>query len=165
MTVPSLANTVTIPFTVAQFPLYRIFVIFFVLVVAAGFFYFDRTRLGAIIRAGMDDSQMVEGMGINVTRIHIFVFAAAAVAAGLAAGLALPVFGNSYQAGFDILLMALIVTVVGGMGSVLGAFVFSMAAGIITTWGKFLFPEAAMFLLYGLMVIVLAFRPSGLFGR
>ena len=165
MTVTSLAGTLKIPFTSAQFPIYRILVIFIVLAIAAGFFYFDRTRLGAIIRAGMDDSQMVEGMGIRITRIHVFVFAAAAGAAGLAAGLSLPVLGNSYQAGFDILLMALIVTVVGGMGSVLGAFIFSMVAGIITTWGKFLFPEAAMYLLYGLMVIVLAFRPSGLFGR
>ena len=165
VTVPALAGTIALPFTGDLFPIYRIFVIFIVLAIAAGFFYFDRTRLGALIRAGMDDSQMVEGMGINISRIHVLVFAAAAAAAGLAAALALPVFGNSYQSAFEILLLSLIVTVVGGMGSVRGAFVFALVAGVLTTYGKVLIPETAMFLLYALMVVVLAFKPSGLFGR
>jgi branched-chain amino acid transport system permease protein len=165
MTVPGLAGTVALPFMTARFPLYRLVLIGIVLVIAVGFYFFNRTRVGALIRAGMDDSQMVQGMGININRLHVCVFAVASVSAGLAAGLALPYWGNSYQAGGDILLLAMIVTVVGGMGSVAGAFVFSLVAGLVTSIGKVVFPHAAMFIMYALMVVVLAVRPSGLFRR
>jgi len=161
----ALAGTLTLPFTGALYPIYRIVLIFIGVAIGIGFWYFARTRVGGLIRAGMDDSQMIEGIGINISKIHIFVFAIASAAAGGAAMLALPLLGINVTVSFNILLLAIIVTVVGGMGSVLGSFVFALIVGVITSVGKILFPEFSMFLIYAVMVIVLAFKPSGLFGR
>jgi branched-chain amino acid transport system permease protein len=165
MTVPGLGGTVSLPGVGMRFPIYRLVMLGIVLILGVGFYFFNRTKVGALIRAGMDDSKMVEGMGVNISKLHVAVFAVASIAAGLAAGLSLPIWGNSYQAGMDVLLMALIITVVGGMGSVVGAFVFAVVAGIVTSVTKVVLPEAAMFIMYGFMVVVLAIRPRGLFQR
>jgi len=165
LTAISLGGTIEVPFTGGRLPIYRLVVIFIGLAIAMGLWWFDKTRLGALIRAGMDDSQMLRGMGINLPKIQIGVFAGASALAGCAAIIAGPLLGMNLQTSFDILILALVVTVVGGAGSILGAFIFSLAIGLVSTFGKVLFPEVAMFIIYASMVIVLVFKPAGLLGR
>lgn len=149
-----------------HFPMYRIAAIFAGLIVAAGLWVFqERTRVGAIIRAGMDDKEMVTGLGIDYDRICTVVFCAAAGLAGLAGIIALPILGAYLESSIDILLLALSVVVIGGMGSVQGALLGSMLISIVNTLGIFYFEKFGMFTTYLLMIIILLVRPSGLLGR
>jgi branched-chain amino acid transport system permease protein len=125
----------------------------------------DKTRVGAIIRAGMDDREMVTGLGINLDRVSMLIFFLAAFIAGSAGVVGAQLWGvYSYQ-GIQTLLFALIVIIVGGIGSIQGALIGALLIGIIDAFGRALFPELSMFFMFMVMVIILIVRPSGLLGR
>jgi len=125
----------------------------------------DRTRLGARVRAGMDDKEMAQGMGVNMEMVSMIVFFIAAFVAGLSGVLGAQVMGINSEAGNTILLQAMVVVIVGGVGSIQGALLGGLLIGLIDTFGKVLFPQLAMFTIYLAMVIILVVRPQGLLGR
>src|SRR4030095_2784418 len=125
----------------------------------------ERTRLGAMIRAGVDDPDMARVVGIRVSQLFTIVFALGAGLAGFAGiigGTTLSVYPGLDQ---DMLPLALVVVILGGTGSLLGSFVGSIIVGFIYTFGPAVSPERAYFLLFLPMLLVLIFRPQGLFGR
>jgi branched-chain amino acid transport system permease protein len=125
----------------------------------------DRTRAGAVVRAGMDDKEMTMGLGINLERVSMFVFFLAAFIAGVAGVIGAQLMGVHSMLGLDILLVALVVVIVGGMGSVQGSLLGGLLIGLIDTFGKSLFPQLAMFTIYLAMIVILIVKPSGLLGR
>ena len=149
-----------------RFPIYRIFIVVVAVVVGAVLWLaLDRTRVGAMIRAAVDDPEMAQGIGIRVPRISLGIFA---LGAGLAA------FGGVVGAGFlgvypgldfEILPYAFVVVIVGGLGSLPGAMVGSLLVGLLDNFGKALFPELSYFTLFAPMALILALKPTGLFGR
>jgi branched-chain amino acid transport system permease protein len=148
------------------FPTYRLVVLGIALVAALGLYLLmERTRLGAMIRAGVDDMEMARGVGIPVSLLFTFVFLLGSTLAGIGGVLGGPIL-NAYP-GLDaeMLPLALIVVILGGAGSLLGAFVGSFIVGFIYNFGIALLPDLAYFVLFLPMVVVLVFRPQGLFGR
>ncbi len=148
------------------YPLYRLFVVFVGALVAAILWYLQaKTRLGAIIRAGVDDIEMVDAIGIDIKKVFSGVFLAGSALAGLT-GVMGGAFLSLYPgADSEILLFGLVVVIIGGMGSLEGAIVGSLVVGLLDTFGKALFPELSYFTIFGPMAIMLALRPRGLFGR
>ena len=150
----------------ATIPSYRLFVIVFGLVMAAALWaLIEKTRLGAIIRAGVFDSEMTAGMGINTGRVFTGVFAFGAGLAGLSGVIAGPIQSAYPPMGASILVPALIVVVVGGLGSLKGSLAGSLIIGQAETFGKAWLPGASMLMIYVVMALILLFRPQGLFGR
>ena len=125
----------------------------------------DKTRVGSMVRAGMDNKEMAMGLGINMERVFALVFFVASFIAGLAGVLGAQLLGVYNALGLEILLLALIVVIVGGVGSVQGALLGGILIGVIDAFGRALFPKLAMFTMYFTMIIVLLVRPSGLLGR
>jgi branched-subunit amino acid ABC-type transport system permease component len=150
----------------ATIPSYRLFVIVFGLLMAVALWLLiERTRLGAIIRAGVFDSEMTAGMGINIDRVFTGVFAFGAALAGLSGVIAGPIQSAAPPMGASILVPALIVVVVGGLGSLKGSLAGSLIIGQAETFGKVWLPGASMLMIYAVMALILLFRPQGLFGR
>jgi branched-chain amino acid transport system permease protein len=150
----------------ATIPSYRLFVIVFGLVVAlALWLLIERTRLGAIIRAGVFDAEMTAGMGIAVDRVFTGVFAFGAALGGLSGVIAGPIQSAAPPMGASILIPAHIVVVVGGLGSLKGSLVGSLIIGQAETFGKVWLPGASMMMIYLVMALVVLLRPQGLFGR
>lgn len=148
------------------FPSYRILVIVVGLVVAAILgAILQFTPLGTKLRAGVDDAEMALGLGVNVPRIFTGVFAAGAFLAGLGGVMGAPIIGANLDATFEILLFAFVVVIVGGIGSLKGAFLGSLFVGLVDTIGKSLFPEYSLFTVFAPMALMLVIRPRGLFGR
>jgi len=125
----------------------------------------DKTRMGAVVRAGMDDKEMAMGLGIRLELVFTIVFFMAAFIAGMTGVIGAQLLGAYSWLGTDILLYALIVVVVGGLGSIQGALLGGIVIGLIDTFGKALFPQFAMFTIYLAMIIILLAKPSGLVGR
>ena len=149
-----------------SFPTARFVIIATGLVLAVGLWWLqNRTRTGAILRAGMDDREMTMGLGINLERVAIAVFFLGSFIAGAAGVIGAQLLGANLQLDINILLLALVVVVLGGMGSVEGALLGSMIIGLIDTFGKALFPDFAMFSIYLAMIVVLMAKPTGLLGR
>ncbi len=149
-----------------RFPVYRIFIVVVAVVVGAALWLaLDRTRAGAMIRAAVDDLEMAQGVGINVPVVSLAVFAlgaALAAAGGVIGGGFLGVYpGLDYE----ILPYAFVVVIVGGLGSLPGAMVGSLLVGLLDNFGKALFPELSYFTLFAPMALILALKPTGLFGR
>ncbi len=148
------------------FPAYRVFVIATGVVVALVLWLvLERTTLGSMVRAGVDDEEMVRGLGINTPRLFTAVFALGAYLAALSGVIGGPFVGAYPGADFEVLLLALVVVIIGGLGSIRGAFVGSLVVGLIDTFGRALAPDLAMFTIFAPMAIILALRPRGLFGR
>ncbi|HXU89964.1 MAG TPA: branched-chain amino acid ABC transporter permease [Methylomirabilota bacterium] len=148
------------------FPSYRLFVIAFGLVMAVVLWLvIERTRLGAIIRAGVYDAEMTSGMGIDIHRVFTGVFAAGAALGGLSGVIAGPIQSAQPPMGAAILIPALIVVVVGGLGSLKGSLVGSLLIGQAEVWGKVWLPNISMAMIYFVMAAVVLLRPQGLFGR
>jgi branched-chain amino acid transport system permease protein len=146
-------------------PKYRLFLIVFGGVVALLLWLFlERSRVGAMVRAGVDDAFTATGIGINVPLLFAAIFALGVGLAALGGTVAGPILGLYPGMDIEILIPAFIVVVIGGMGSLRGAFVASLFVGIVDTFGKAYFPDAAIFVIYLLMVAVLLTRPQGLFG-
>jgi branched-chain amino acid transport system permease protein len=125
----------------------------------------DRTRVGAMVRAGMDNKEMAMGLGINLERVFALVFFFASFIAGVAGVLGAQLMGVYNALGLEVLLLALIVIIVGGVGSVQGALLGGLLIGVIDAFGRALFPKFAMFTMYFTMIVILLVRPSGLLGR
>jgi branched-chain amino acid transport system permease protein len=151
---------------VLYFPVYRVFMI----AVAAGvavilWLILERTRIGAMMRATVDDAEMARGVGINVFGISMGVFAMGASLAAIAGVVAGGFVGVYPGADFEILPYAFVVVIVGGMGSLKGAVIGSLLVGLLDNFGKALFPELSYFTLFAPMAAILAVKPTGLFGR
>jgi branched-chain amino acid transport system permease protein len=148
------------------FPVYRVFIITVAAVVALILWLvLERTRVGATIRATVDDPEMARGVGINVHGISMVVFALGALLAAVA-GVGAGGFVGVYPgADFEILPYAFVVVIVGGMGSLKGALIGSLLVGLLDNFGKALFPELSYFTLFAPMAAILAVRPTGLYGR
>ncbi len=148
------------------FPMYRLAIIVIATIVAFGLWMLlDRTRLGAMIRAGVDDPDMARVVGIRVSQLFTIVFALGAglaAFAGIIGGPILSVYPGLDQ---DMLPLALVVVILGGTGSLLGSFVGSIIVGFLYNFGQALLPELAYFVLFMPMLLVLLLRPQGLFGR
>ena len=125
----------------------------------------DRTRMGAIVRAGMDDKEMVMGLGINLPRVSLIVFFMASFIAGLGGVLGSQLVGPNLGMGTDMLLLALVVTIVGGVGSVQGALLGGLLIGVLDTLRMVYVHQIGSFTIYLVMVIILLVRPKGLLGR
>ena len=150
----------------ATIPSYRLFVIVFGLGMAVALWaLIEKTRLGAIIRAGVFDSEMAGGLGIDIQRVFTGVFAFGAGLAGLSGVIAGPIQSAYPPMGASILVPALIVVVVGGLGSLKGSLAGSLIIGQAETFGKAWLPGASMLIIYVVMALVLLLRPQGLFGR
>jgi len=148
------------------FPTYRLVLVGIAIVAAIALYVLmDRTRLGAMIRAGVDDRQMARAVGIPVSRLFTIVFCLGTGIAGAAGVLGGPILSAYPGLDADMLPLALIVVILGGIGSLFGAFIGSFIIGFIYTFGTALFPELAYVILFLPMIVVIAFRPQGLFGR
>jgi branched-chain amino acid transport system permease protein len=148
------------------YPYYRLFVIAIGLVIAGGLWWFqDHTRLGTMLRAGVDDAEIARAMGINVSLLFTLIFAAGAALAALGGVLAGPVLGLYPGADFDTLILGFVVVIVGGLGSLRGALAGALLVGILDNFGKTLFPQFALFTVFVPMAVILVARPTGLFGR
>ena len=149
-----------------NFPFYRFGIIVIGLVIFVGLWWLhDKTRIGARIRAGMEDKEMTIGLGVNYGVISTAVFILGAMMGGLAGFLGAPIIGAFPEMSMEILLLAMIVVVVGGLGNVQGALLGSLIIGIIDTFGRAYFPDFSMFTAYLIFIIVLLAKPTGLLGR
>jgi branched-subunit amino acid ABC-type transport system permease component len=149
-----------------RFPSYRLFVIGFGLATALVlWFVIERTRLGAIVRAGVYDAEMAAGLGVNINGVFTVVFALGAALAAIAGVIAVPIQAAYPGMGVEILVRTLIVVVLGGLGSLKGSLAGSLILGQAETFGKAWFPDTAMFIIYAVMALFLLVRPRGLQGR
>jgi branched-chain amino acid transport system permease protein len=147
------------------FPAYRLVVILISIIVAIGLWIFnDKTSYGAQLRATVDDKEMARGVGINVPLVSGLMFALGAFLAAFGGVAAAPMFGVYAGADFEVLPLAFVVVIVGGMGSLKGAAIGSLLVGLMDNWGKALFPDFSYFTIFLPMAIILAVRPTGLFG-
>jgi branched-chain amino acid transport system permease protein len=148
------------------FPKYRLLVIMAGVIIAIGLWIFqEKTKIGAIVRAGVDDEEMLRGSGINIQVVFTGVFSLGAFLAGMGGILGGPFAGVYPGIDLEILLLALVVVVIGGVGSLKGAFVGSLIVGLLDNFGKALFPELSLFTLFAPMAIILAIKPTGIFGK
>ena len=148
------------------FPIYRLAILGIAVVIAAGlWFMIDRTRLGAMIRAGVDDPQMARVVGIRVSELFTIVFGLGAALAGFAGVIGGPILSVYPGLDQDMLPLALVVVILGGSGSLIGSFVGSFVVGVLYNFGQALVPEFAYVVLFLPMLVVLVVRPAGLFGR
>jgi branched-chain amino acid transport system permease protein len=149
---------------VMTYPVYRLFISIVCLVVA-GLLYWvlGRTRLGMMIRAGASNREMISSLGIDINRLYRIVFAIGVALAALAGAIAAPVSSVYPGMGNSILIICFVVVVIGGIGSIKGAFVAAMLVGFVDTFGQVFFPSIAGVMVYVLMAGILLFRPEGLF--
>ncbi|HKO24248.1 MAG TPA: branched-chain amino acid ABC transporter permease, partial [Chloroflexota bacterium] len=148
------------------YPVYRLFVLALGVAVFLLLLYLlYRTRLGALIRAGVDDLEMVDALGINIKKVFTLVFLLGATLAGLSGVLGGAFLSLYPGADNDILTLSLVVVVIGGIGSLVGTMVGSVLVAFLSTFGQVYAPALAYFLIFGPMLIVLPLRPQGLFGR
>jgi branched-chain amino acid transport system permease protein len=148
------------------FPTYRLFVIAVGGVLWGFLWWFqERTGFGALIRAGVDDKDIAEAVGINISQVMIFVFGIGALMAGIAGVVGCPFLGAYPGVDFDVLVLTIVVVVIGGLGSLPGALMASLMVGLVDSIGKALFPQISMFLIFAVVVIVLALKPTGLLGH
>ena len=149
-----------------MFPKYRVFIIFMTIICAIGIWLFiSKTKFGAIIRAGTDDSTMVSALGINISKIFTVVFGIGAALAGLAGVLAAPVQNIVPDMGASMLTETFVVVIIGGMGSILGSILGGLIVGELITLGVVFWPPAANIVIFLFMAIILLVRPRGFFGR
>jgi branched-chain amino acid transport system permease protein len=148
------------------FPTYRLAIILVATVIAAALWaLLDRTRLGAMIRAAVDDPAMARVVGIRVSFLFTIVFSLGAGLAGFAGVIGAPILSVYPGLDQDMLPLALVVVILGGTGSLLGSLVGSLVVGLLYNFGQAMFPELAYVVLFLPMLIVLVIRPQGLFGR
>lgn len=153
----------TIDLLGVQYPAYRLFIIALGLAVMIVLYLaLERTRLGALVRAGVDDRATAETLGIDIAKVFALVFGIGTYLAGVAGVVAAPIFGIYPGMDVSIIILVLIVVVVGGLGSLRGAILGSVLIGFADTFGKILLPQFAMMMIYLVMALALIFRPSGL---
>ena len=149
---------------VMTYPVYRLFISGVCLLLALGmWFVFTRTRLGMMIRAGSTNREMVQSLGVDIKFLYRVVFAAGVAVAVLAGMVAAPVSSVYPGMGGQVLIICFVVVVIGGIGSIRGALLASLLIGVVDTFGKVIFPQAAGVLVYVLMALILLWKPKGLF--
>ncbi|MCB1917630.1 MAG: branched-chain amino acid ABC transporter permease, partial [Rhodocyclaceae bacterium] len=149
-----------------DYPVYRLFIsVVCLAIVAALYLVIGRTRLGMMIRAGASDREMAQAMGINISRLFAIVFALGVALAAFSGMIGAPISSVFPGMGDQILIISFVVVVIGGIGSVKGAFIGAMVIGLADTFGKVLVPEFASIVIYAVMALVLLWRPQGLFGK
>jgi branched-chain amino acid transport system permease protein len=176
-----LSGPITLPGGI-EYPLYRLTIIAIGLVVAAGLFLLiSRTRIGIRIRAGENDREMIAALGVDISRLYTLIFALGAALAGFSGALVGAIQSVQVGMGEPVLILAFVVIVIGGIGSIKGALVGAILVGLTDTLGRFLLPTLfsnfmapsdamtvgsalASMLIYILMAGVLLFKPTGLFG-
>jgi branched-chain amino acid transport system permease protein len=145
---------------------YRLFLIAVVVVVTGLLVYLvERTRFGAQVRASVDNQQASAGLGINVNRVFALTFALGSGLAGLGGGLGVDVLGLDPSFPFKFMVYFLLVVAVGGAGSIKGTLVAALVLGVFDVAGKYYAPQLGAFVIYALMVVLLAFFPAGLYGK
>ncbi|MBI4635882.1 MAG: branched-chain amino acid ABC transporter permease [Candidatus Rokubacteria bacterium] len=149
------------------YPNYRLFLLATSsLLLVAIWLFFTRTRAGVIVRAAVQDAEMLDGLGVNVPRVFTLTFAGSAALAALAGLLLAPIFTVYPQMGVEMILLAFIVVILGGMGSmggsVVAAFVIGIAQSLFSLWMN---PQRVAIAIFGIMILVLIVRPRGFFGR
>lgn len=164
--VPSwLQGSIALTDTLA-YPVYRLAVMGVCVLLALGLYgLITRTRLGMKIRAGAFDRDMAQALGVDIRLVHGVVFALGVTLAVVAGMVAAPLSSVYPNMGAQVLIMCFVVVVIGGIGSVRGAFVAALMVGLVDTFGKVLLPQVAGMLVYVLMAAVLLYRPEGLFKR
>lgn len=154
-----------VPILGIQFPIYRLaLIVFGGLLAIALWLFLERTRIGAIVRAGVTDPKMVSALGINIEQVFAGVFVFGTMLAVLAGVLGAPIFSLYLGLDFEILILAIVVVVIGGLGSLKGAFWGAILIGLADTFGKAIIPQFSLFIIFAVMAVVLLVRPSGLFG-
>ena len=149
-----------------DFGVYRLFLISIVVVVAGALVYLvERTRFGAQVRASVDNQQAAAGLGINVNRVFALTFALGSGLAGLGGGLGIDVLGLDPSFPIKFMVYFLLVVAVGGAGSIKGTLVAGLVLGIFDVAGKYYVPQIGAFIIYALMVVLLVFFPTGLYGK
>jgi len=148
------------------YPVYRLFISLVCMIIAAGMYVLiGRTKLGMMIRAGASNREMTQALGINIGRVFAIVFSLGAALAAFSGMVGSPVSSVFPGMGDQILIISFVVVVIGGIGSVKGAFVGAMIIGLADTFGQVLIPDLASMVVYAVMALVLLWRPQGLFGR
>ena len=157
----------SIPLTETQvYPVYRLFISVMCMAVAAGLYLLiGRTKLGMMIRAGASNREMAQVLGIDIGRVFAIVFSIGVALAAFSGMIGAPVSSVYPGMGEQILIVSFVVVVIGGIGSVKGAFVGAMLIGLADTFGRVLLPDFASVVVYAVMAVVLLWRPQGLFGR
>lgn len=150
---------------VFAFPVYRVFLIVFIALVCFGtWLLIEKTSYGAVIRAGVDNRDMVNCLGINIYRVFTIVFAFGVGLAGLAGALILPMRGAQPLMGDSILLISFVVVVIGGMGSFAGAIVGGLIVGVVESMMSLFWPQGTMICIFAAMALVILIKPKGLLG-
>lgn len=163
--VPALLDR-SVPLGDLRFPVYRLFVIAVGLLLALGLWLLlERTRWGAVIRAGAASREMTRALGIPIQRVFAHTFAFGCALAALAGVVAGPILGLFPGMDTEVLILALVVVVVGGLGSFSGSFWGALLIGLAETFGKALLPQFSMFAIFAVMAVVLLCKPAGLLGR
>lgn len=148
------------------FPIYRLFVIGVAAAVAVGLWLFnDKTLVGAKLRAAVDDHEMAGGVGLNVPLISGCMFGLGAFLAAFAGVMGGPILGVYPGMDFELLSLAFVVVIVGGRGSLKGSAVGGILVGLVDNFGKSLVPELSYFTLFAPMALIVAIKPTGLFGK
>ncbi|TCT09659.1 branched-chain amino acid ABC transporter permease [Paralcaligenes ureilyticus] len=148
------------------YPVYRIAIVLIAVLIAVLMWLFlERTRFGAVVRAGSENQEMVALLGLNVDRIFMAAFALGAALAGLAGVLVAPLRGVSPGMGDEALGIAFVVVVLGGMGTLTGALIGGLIIGLVQSLMGILWPGGAQLMIYATMALVLLVRPAGLMGR
>ncbi|MFC5520673.1 branched-chain amino acid ABC transporter permease [Polaromonas jejuensis] len=147
-------------------PNYRAWVVLVSLVICLGtWFLIERTRLGAYLRAGTENAPLVQAFGINVPLMVMCTYGAGAALAALAGVLAAPIIQVNPLMGSNLIIVVFAVVVIGGMGSILGSVITGLGLGLVEGMTRVFYPEASNIVVFVIMVIVLMFRPAGLFGK
>ena len=151
---------------IRSFPVYRVFVIAIGAVLVTVLWYaFERTNIGAKIRAAVDNRRMAQSVGIDVDRLFTFTFAAGSGLAALGGGLGIQLFGLNPSFALVYLVFFLLVVAVGGLGSFKGTLVAALILGVFDTGGKYLYADLGGFIIYAVAVVILLAKPAGLYGR
>nr|WP_218940627.1 branched-chain amino acid ABC transporter permease [Pusillimonas noertemannii] len=162
--VPSWLNGSVALGDVMTYPVYRLFISAVCILIALLMFWvLNRTRLGMMIRAGASNREMINSLGIDINRLFRIVFAIGVALAALAGAIAAPVSSVYPGMGNAVLIICFVVVVIGGIGSIKGAFLAAMLVGFVDTFGQVFFPAAAGVMVYLLMAAILLFKPEGLF--
>lgn len=148
------------------YPTYRLFVVAVAVAIAAAMWIvIERTRFGAIVRAAAENSEMIGLLGIDSRKVFMAAFAFGGALAGLAGALAAPLRGVEPLMGREALAVAFVVVILGGLGSFSGALLAALLIGITQSVMSMIWPAGAQLMIYGVMTMILAFRPAGLMGR
>jgi branched-chain amino acid transport system permease protein len=148
------------------YPVYRLVIILIGVAVFCGLYWFqERTLWGAIVRAGVDDQEMVTALGVNIPLVFTMVFCLGAFLAGFGGFVGSPILGLHIGLDLEVIMLVLAVVIVGGIGNLAGCLATCLLLGLSDTLGKVLWPNYASLTIYLLVVIVLLVKPSGLFGK